>query len=86
MASQQPHTIEELEAEKRLLIKADADIEQGRVRLRNQEDLLMSLQAAGQNTEQASKLVELMRQTLVEWEHHRVLIEQRVDYLRNKQD
>jgi hypothetical protein len=37
----------ELEGEKRLLVKADADIEAGLARIRNQRDLLSSLEAAG---------------------------------------
>jgi hypothetical protein len=68
----------ELEAEKRLLVKAGADIEAGWHRLRNQQDLLSSLQAAGENTREAERLVRLMKQSLVEWERHRVLIEKRL--------
>ena len=71
----------ELEAEKRLLVKADADIEAGWTRLRNQQDLLSSLQAAGENTREAEWLVHLMKQSLIEWERHRVLIEQRIAHL-----
>jgi hypothetical protein len=74
-------TVLELEAEKRLLVKADADIEAGWSRLRNQQDLLSSLQAAGENTREAERLVQLIRQTLIEWERHRGLIEQRIAYL-----
>jgi hypothetical protein len=71
----------ELEAEKRLLVKAGADIEAGWTRLRNQENLLSSMQAAGENTREAERLVRLMKQSLVEWERHRVLIEQRIVHL-----
>jgi hypothetical protein len=71
----------ELAAEKRLLVKAEADIEAGWVRLRNQQDRLSSLLAAGENTGQAERLVHLMKQSLVEWERHRVLIEQRIAHL-----
>jgi hypothetical protein len=71
----------QLESEKQLLVKAEADIESGWSRLRNQQDLLTSLRASGQNTEQAERLVELLKRTLVEWERHRVLIEQRIAYL-----
>jgi hypothetical protein len=56
----------ELEAEKRLLVKAEADIEAGWNRIRNQEDLLSSLQAAGENTREAERLVHLMKQSLIE--------------------
>ncbi|MBV8919677.1 hypothetical protein [Bradyrhizobium sp.] len=71
----------ELEGEKRLLVKADADIEAGWTRLRNQQVLLSSLQAAGDNTREAERLVHLMEQTLVEWRRHRALIEQRIAHL-----
>jgi hypothetical protein len=74
----------QLDAEKALLIKADHDIEDGRNRLRNQEDLLLSLQTAGHDTRQAEQLVQLLRRTLIEWERHRVLIEERVAYLENE--
>ena len=75
----------ELESEKRLLVKAEADIESGWDRLRNQEDLLTSLRASGHNTEQAERLVELLKRTLIEWERHRALIEQRIAYLEGGQ-
>lgn len=71
----------ELEGEKRLLVKADADIEAGWTRLRNQQVLLSSLQAAGDNIREAERLVHLMEQTLVEWRRHRALIEQRIAHL-----
>jgi hypothetical protein len=74
----------QLDAEKALLIKADHDNEDGRNRLRNQEDLLLSLQTAGHDTRQAEQLVQLLRRTLIEWERHRVLIEERVAYLENE--
>jgi len=82
MAERTPtDTALELEAEKRLLIKAEADIDAGWNRLRNQQDLVFSLLAAGENTREAERLVQLMKQSLVEWERHRGLIEQRIAYL-----
>ena len=75
----------ELASEKRLLIKADADIEAGQHRLRNQQELVSSLRAGGHNTTEAERLVDLMTDTLVEWERHRVLIQDRVDYLQRRQ-
>ena len=74
----------ELESEKRLLKKADADIEAGWYRLRNQQDLVTSLRAGGHNTTEAERLVDLMSDTLVEWERHRVLIQERIVYLEGK--
>jgi hypothetical protein len=73
----------ELRAERALLRKADGDIEEGWRRLRNQQDLVFELQAGGHDTVQAEYLVLLLKQTLVEWERHRTLIEQRVAYLEN---
>ncbi len=74
----------ELAGEKRLLLKADADIEAGQHRLRNQRELLSSLRAGGHNTTEAERLVDLMTDTLVQWKRHRVLIQDRVDYLERR--
>ena len=70
---------EKLRAEKNL--KAETDIEEGWKRLRNQEDLLLELEADGHDTKVAARLVELLKSTLIEWERHRALIEDRVAYL-----
>ena len=75
---------EELKAEKALLLKADRDIEEGWKRLRNQQDLLQNLREGGHDTKQAEYLVKLLKQILVEWEQHRVLIEQRVAHLQGE--
>ena len=72
---------EQLKVEKTLLIKAERDIEEGWRRLRNQQQLLNDLQAGGHDSRQAERLVSLLQQTLIEWERHRVLIEERVAYL-----
>jgi hypothetical protein len=71
----------ELEAERSLLIKADTDIEEGWGRLRNQQELLTHMQLSGQDTDQAERLLRLLKCTLDEWERHRTLIEQRIAYL-----
>ena len=81
MADATADRAELLRAERDLLLKADSDIEQGRQRLRNQENLLIELEAGGHDTKQAERLVEVMRTTLTEWERHRVLIGERVAYL-----
>jgi hypothetical protein len=75
----------QLRAEKDLLIKADKDIENGWQRLRNQQHLLDDLQAGGHDSRQAERLVLLLQQTLIEWERHRVLIEERITYLAEHQ-
>jgi hypothetical protein len=69
------HPAEQLKAEKTLLLKAERDIENGRKRLRGQQQLLADLQAAKQDSKQAARLVQLLRETLIEWERHRALIE-----------
>jgi hypothetical protein len=75
---------EQLNAEQRLLVKADRDIEEGWQRIRDQEDRVRELMAGGQDTRQAERLVDLLKQTLVEWERHRILIVQRVTYLQQQ--
>lgn len=72
---------EELQLELRTLAKATADIEEGWKRLHEQCGRLADLQAAGYDTRQAEQLVSLLEQTLVEWERHRTLIDQRIAYL-----
>lgn len=71
----------QLRTEKELLVKAEKDIEEGRQRVRNQQHLLDDLQAGGHDSRQAERLALLLQQTLIEWERHRVLIEQRIAYL-----
>ncbi|WP_128926218.1 hypothetical protein [Bradyrhizobium guangxiense] len=82
MAMSLAERAEQLNAEQRLLEKADQGIDDGWRRIRDQEDRVRELMAGGQDTRQAQRLVDLLKQTLIEWEHHRVLIEQRVNYLR----
>ena len=84
MATSLDEWTEQLRAEQRLLVKADRDIEEGAQRVRNQEDRVRELIADGHDTRQAERLVDLLKQTLVEWERHRVLIEQRVTYLQHQ--
>lgn len=75
---------EQLDAEQRLLVKADRDIEEGCQRIRKQEDRVRELHAGGHDTGQAERLVDVFKQTLTEWERHRVLIAQRVAYLQRQ--
>lgn len=81
MAALPTDAVEQLKAEKTLLLKAERDIEDGRKRLSSQQHLLADLQAAGHDSKQAERLVQLLQQTLIEWERHRALIEERVSYL-----
>ena len=79
-----PHLVnrtEQLHDEQKQLSKADEDIEKGWSRLRDQQDMVSRLDAAGHDIKQAERLVELMKHSLVEWERHRRLIEQRIAYL-----
>ena len=75
---------EQLRAEQRLLKKADTDIEEGWQRVRDQEHRVRELLADGHDIRQAERLVDLLKQTLVEWERHRTLIQQRVIYLQSE--
>ena len=68
---------QELKAKQDLLLKAERDIAAGWKRLPDQENLLLDLKARGYDGEQAERLLQLLKQTLVEWEQHRILIEQR---------
>ncbi|MBR0685357.1 hypothetical protein JQ612_14515 [Bradyrhizobium manausense] len=86
MAISLAERIEQLHAEQRLLVKADADIDEGWLRIRNQEDLVQELRAGGHDARQAERLVELLKQTLVEWERHRTLIVERVNFLQREVD
>jgi hypothetical protein len=72
---------EKLESERAVLVRAESDIQNGWRRLHNQEDLIRELQAGGHDTRQAKRLLELLKDTLAEWERHRILIKQRVAYL-----
>lgn len=72
---------EQLRLEKTLLIKADKDIQEGWQRLRNQQQLRDDLEAGGHDSKQAERLVQLLKQTLIEWERHRALIEERINHL-----
>jgi len=74
----------QLEAERGLLVKADQDIEEGWRRIHDQEDRVRELMAGGHDTCQAERLVSLLKQTVVEWERHRVMIAERVEYLRQE--
>lgn len=63
------------------LRQADQFIEEGRVRLLNQQNLVFDLSERGYQTKEAQRLAELMAQTLAEWQRHRQLILQRLDTL-----
>jgi hypothetical protein len=75
---------EQLDTERRHLIKADRDIEEGSQRIRDQEDRIRELSAGGHDAGQAERLAEVLKQTLTEWLRHRILIEQRISYLRQQ--
>lgn len=73
---------EQLDSERRHLTKANEDIEEGSKRIRDQEDRVRELMAGGHDAGEAERL----KQTLTEWERHRVLIEERVAYLQHEID
>lgn len=72
---------EQLQQERRHLVRANTDIDEGRKRLLDQEHRLSRLTSDGRDIHQAERLVDLMERILVQWERHRCLIEQRVGYL-----
>ena len=84
MTISQSEWTEQLDTERRHLIKADQDIEEGSQRIRDQEDRVRDLSAGGHDADQAERLVEALKQTLTEWLRHRVLIQQRIAYLRQQ--
>lgn len=75
---------EQLATERRHLIKADRDIEEGWQRIRDQEDRVRDLSAGSHEAAQAERLAEALKQTQTEWLRHRVLIEERIAYLRRQ--
>jgi hypothetical protein len=84
MATSLAERTAQLDAEQRLLVKADRDIEEGWQRIRDQEDRVRELMSGGHDTRQAERLVDVLKQTLMEWERHRILIAQRVTYLQQE--
>ncbi|MCK1733504.1 hypothetical protein IVA79_05905 [Bradyrhizobium sp. 138] len=86
MAMSPAEWTEQLASERRQLSKADRDIEQGLQRISDQEDRIRELSAGGHDSRQAKRLVDVLRQTLTEWQRHRVLIEQRIAYLEQQVD
>lgn len=72
---------DELRFEREQLVKAEVDLERGRSRLRDQQDIVSWLQESGADIGQAERLEQLMKHTLVEWERHRKLIEERIAFL-----
>ena len=77
---------EQLRREQQLLVRAVEDIDEGWNRNRDQQYRLDQLHEGGHDTRQAETLVELLKQTLFEWERHRILIEQRVAFLQKEVD
>lgn len=81
MAAFPTDAAEQLRIERTHLVKADRDIEEGQRRLRRQQQLLDDLQAGGHDLTEAERLVRLLQQTLMEWERHRMLIQERITHL-----
>jgi len=74
----------EIRAEERQLLKADADISAGRIRLAGQQRLLAGLAASSPALHEAERLSTLLQDNLVVWERHRALIVQRLTYLHER--
>jgi hypothetical protein len=78
--------LEELDRERRLLLKADADIVQGEIRVCNQQKLVARLGGVDDDVDdaevvEARRLLQILDDTLLEWEHHRILIRERIAHL-----
>ena len=77
--------LEELDRERRLLLKADADIVQGEIRICNQQKLVAQLGGISDMDSaeviEARRLLQVLDDTLLEWEHHRILIRERIAHL-----
>jgi hypothetical protein len=71
----------QLSRERKLLSKAEVEIENGRDRVRAQERLLEELKTSGRKTAEAQRLSDVFKRLLVEWERRRGLIEQRIAHL-----
>lgn len=76
--------VAELLSEEKQLVKAEIDLQEGRARLRRQQQILRHLRTSGYETTQCERLITLLEETLTEWERHRGLIEERIGYLRNE--
>ncbi len=74
----------ELAREREVLARADRDVLQGRLRVQAQDRLVSDLRSRGADVREAERLLRLMRETLHQWQQHRVLILQRVGYLEAK--
>lgn len=74
----------ELAAERASLAKANAHIAEGQARLQRQRDALDGRRTAGHGADEAERLATLLRETLDEWERHRVLIHERIAHLERK--
>jgi hypothetical protein len=80
----QPPWIEELKSERGLLAKAEHDIDEGWLRWRRQQQLVAELRVRGRPSQVSDKLLIVTSQLLIEWERHRSLIRQRIDYLEDR--
>ncbi|BAM88912.1 conserved hypothetical protein [Bradyrhizobium oligotrophicum S58] len=73
-----------IRAEELQLRQAKADVSAGQARLRDQECLLVDMTVGSRTVPEAERFVALLKGCLVEWERHRVLIEQRLAYLKER--
>ena len=74
----------ELARERAVLVRADRDLLEGRLRVQAQERLMSDLRARGVDLREAERLLRLLRETLQQWRQHRALILQRIAYLEAK--
>jgi hypothetical protein len=73
----------DIETEKRLLVKADHDIAEGDHRIQRQIEILIELERNGHDTEQAMKLLSVLRESQQALRDHRDLIVENITRLSN---
>lgn len=74
----------ELRTELAAFAKAGQHICAAEVRIRKQQELAEKLGMKGRETRDAERLVDVLQRTLLQWEVHRRLIEERISYLETR--
>ena len=75
----------ELDRERQALVKSGIDISEGEGRIARQLMLRTEMRAKGLDTYEAERLLDLLRQTLAQWQAHHVMIVDRIAYLEIKE-
>ncbi|SAK58392.1 hypothetical protein AWB77_01867 [Caballeronia fortuita] len=73
----------DLEDERDALVRADRDIEDGKARIRRQQEIIRELSSSGHDTTSAVRLLGTLEDTLTAMNDHRLLIVARIEQMRN---